>query len=253
MRMNRDAMKDMLLRMADDVLILAHRHSEWTGLGPLLEEDIAFSSIAQDKLGHAQALYAILHEHFEGDEPDVMAFGRPEQQIRCCHLVELPNGEYDFSLIRHFLFDAAEFIRWSALVESSFEPLAKLALKIRGELKYHLYHAQTWIIQLGAQGSEESRARMQTAIRMAWPYALGIFEKREGDTGLVAEGVFPGEDELRTRWLAFVGSVLDKASLDLPADASAILGGRDGYHTEYLGPLLDEMTEVYRQDPSAQW
>lgn len=251
--MNREAMKDMLTRMADDVLILAHRHSEWTGLGPLLEEDIAFSSIAQDKLGHAQALYAMLHEHFEGAEPDAMAFGRPEQQMRCCHLVELPNGEYDFSLMRHFLFDAAEFVRWTALCESTFEPLANLALKIRGELKYHLYHAQTWIIQLGAQGSEESKARMQSALRIVWPYALGVFETRNGDADLIAEGVFPGEDELRTRWITFVGNVLEKAALEMPQDVSAVLGGRDGYHTEHLGPLLDEMTEVYRQDPSAQW
>lgn len=251
--MNREAMTDMLLRMADDDLILAHRHSEWTGLGPLLEEDIAFSSIAQDKLGHAQALYTILHEHFEGADPDAMAFGRPEQQMRCCHLVELPNGEYDFSLMRHFLFDAAEFVRWTALCESSFEPLAKLALKIRGELKYHLYHAQTWIIQLGAQGSEESKARMQTALRTVWPYALGIFEARSSDAALVADGVFPGEDVLRSRWLDVVGSVLAKASLEIPTDATAVLGGRDGYHTEHLAPLLDEMTEVYRQDPSAQW
>ncbi|MBU3679651.1 MAG: phenylacetate-CoA oxygenase subunit PaaC [Candidatus Kapabacteria bacterium] len=251
--MNRDAMKDMLLRMADDVLILAHRHSEWTGLGPLLEEDIAFSSIAQDKLGHAQALFSILHEHFEGAEPDAMAFGRTEQLMRCCHLVELPNGEYDFSLMRHFLFDAAEYVRWTALCESSFEPLAKLALKIRGELKYHLYHAQTWVIQLGAEGSEESKARMQTALRNVWPFALGIFEVRPGDADLVSDGVFPGEDVLRERWIAFVSNVFEKAKLEIPVDASAVLGGRDGYHTEHLGPLLDEMTEVYRQDPSAQW
>jgi ring-1,2-phenylacetyl-CoA epoxidase subunit PaaC len=126
-------------------------------------------------------------------------------------------------------------------------------LKIRGELKYHLYHAQTWIIQLGAQGSEESKARMQTALRMVWPYALGIFEVRDGDADLVAAGVFPGEGELCNRWMAFVGNVLDKATLEMPVDTGAVLGGRDGYHTEHLGPLLEEMTEVYRQDPSAQW
>ncbi len=251
--MNRDAMKDMLLRMADDVLILAHRHSEWTGLGPLLEEDIAFSSIAQDKLGHAQALFTMLHEHFEGADPDAMAFGRAENLMRCSHLVELPNGEYDFSLMRHFLFDAAEYVRWTALCEGSFEPLATLALKIRGELKYHLYHAQTWIIQLGAEGSEESKARMQSALRTVWPFALGIFEARPGDADLVSDGVFPGDDVLRERWVDFVSNVFAKAKLEVPANASVVLGGRDGYHTEHLAPLLDEMTEVYRQDPSAQW
>jgi ring-1,2-phenylacetyl-CoA epoxidase subunit PaaC len=251
--MNQDAVKDLLVRMADDVLILAHRHSEWTGLGPVLEEDIAFSSVAQDKLGHAQALYAILHEHFGMPDPDVMAFGRAEADMRSCHFVELPNGEYDFSLVRHLLFDASEYVRWNALRESSFEPLAKLAHKIHGELKYHLYHAQTWIVQLGSQGSEESKARMQSALNTAWPYALGLFETRPGDADLVASGFFPGEEALRADWEVLVQSVLTKSSLTMPQDHAAVLGGRDGYHSEFLAPLLVEMTEVYRIDPSAQW
>ena len=133
--MNNDAIKNLVLRMADDELVLAHRHSEWTGFGPILEEDIAFSSIAQDKLGHAQALYAILHEHFGAEEPDVQAFGRTAETFVCSQFVELPNGEYDFSLVRHYLFDAAEYLRYGMLTKSSFEPLAKLARKIHGELK----------------------------------------------------------------------------------------------------------------------
>ena len=72
--MNNVALQDLLFRMADDELILAHRHSEWTGLGPLLEEDIAFSSIAQDKLGHAQALYNILQEHCNQADADTFSF-----------------------------------------------------------------------------------------------------------------------------------------------------------------------------------
>lgn len=251
--MNTDACKSLLLRIADDELILAHRHSEWTGLGPILEEDIAFSSISQDKLGHAQAIYTILHEHFNEPDPDTQAFMRDEASMRCSQFVELPNGEYDFSLMRHFLFDAAEFIRWTALATSSFEPLAKLGLKIRGELKYHLYHAQTWIKQLGAQGTEESRARMQSALNEAWPYALGLFEQCDGDDALIAEGIYPGEEALQTQWLAFVTATLTEACLNIPVGAVPVLGGRKGYHTEHLQPLLTEMTEVYRIDPSAEW
>ncbi len=251
--MNASACKDLLLRMADDELIIAHRHSEWTGLGPLLEEDIAFSSIAQDKLGHAQALYAIMHEHFGEPEPDTQAFMRNESAMKCCHFVELPNGEYDFSLMRHYLFDAAEFVRWTALTQSSFEPLSKLAFKIRGELKYHLYHAQTWVKQLGAQGSEESHARMQSALREAWPYALGMFEPSDADNALIEEGVFVGEQEIYQQWLSFVAPTLTEATLEIPTDAEPVYGGRKGYHTEHLQPLLTEMTEVYRIDPSAEW
>lgn len=251
--MNASACRDLLFRLADDELIIAHRHSEWTGLGPLLEEDIAFSSIAQDKLGHAQALYTILHEHHGEADPDTLAFMRAEADMKCCHFVELPNGEYDFSLMRHFLFDSAEYVRWSALTQSSCEPLAKLAMKIRGELKYHLYHAQTWVKQLGAQGSEESHARMQSALREAWPYALGMFEPSEHDAALVADGVFVGEEKAFDDWLVFVRTTLDQATLTIPDHAEPVYGGRNGYHTEHLQPLLTEMTEVYRIDPSAEW
>jgi ring-1,2-phenylacetyl-CoA epoxidase subunit PaaC len=251
--MNTKALNDLCIRMADDELILAHRHSEWTGLGPILEEDIAFSSIAQDKLGHAQALYAIMHELGGQPEPDTAAFLRDEMQMRCSHFVELPNGEYDFSLVRHFLFDVAEYVRWTALVESSVEPLAKLARKIHGELKYHLYHAQTWMVQLGANGNEESRARMQSALNEAWPYALGMFEPGAYEDDLVREGIFIGEAETQRRWLDLVTELLAPSTLTVPSTTDAVLGGRKGLHTEYLEPLLIEMTEVYRIDPSAEW
>lgn len=251
--MNRTAVQKLLLRMADDELILAHRHSEWTGFGPILEEDIAFSSIAQDKLGHAQALYQMLHDDFGAPVPDANAFGRNEKDFTCCHFVELQNGEYDFSLMRHYLFDAAEYLRYGMLITSSYEPLAKLSRKIHGELKYHLYHAQTWIIQLSSQGTEESKARMQSALNEAWPYALGMFEAREDDEALAADGVFAGEEALYHAWLDAVTDVCTRATLTVPSDATPVVGGRKGFHTEHLQPMLDEMTEVYRIDPSAEW
>ena len=251
--MNKDAVKNMILRMADDELILAHRHSEWTGFGPILEEDIAFSSIAQDKLGHAQALYQILHDDFGMPVPDVQAFGRDESSFVCCQFVELPNGEYDYSLIRHLLFDAAEYLRYGMLAQSSYEPLAKLARKVHGELKYHLYHAQTWVVQLGSQGTEESKARLQTSLNEAWPYALGMFEAVEDDASLSADGVFPGEAALQEAWMAFVTETLTSATLQIPSNAEPVNGGRKCYHSEHLQPMLEEMTEVYRIDPAAEW
>jgi len=245
---------DLLYRMADDALIIAHRNSEWTGLGPILEEDIAFSSIAQDKLGHAQALYGMLHTLGE-PEPDRNAFNRNEQGMRCCHLVELPIGDYAFSLVRHALFDVAESLRYEMLERSSFEPLAKLAAKVRGEIKYHVFHATTWLEQLGARGNEASRARMQAAIDECMPLALGIFEKTEHEERIVADGVFAGEEALQTRWLETIGPVLERASFVMhdPAALTPAYGGRRGYHTEHLQPLLEEMGEVFRLDPDAEW
>lgn len=251
--MNTEAIVNLLYRVADDALIIAHRHSEWTGMGPILEEDIAFSSIAQDKLGHAQALYAIMHEHFAQPKPDQAAFMRNAAAMRCCQFVELPNGEYDFSLVRHFLFDSAEMFRYHAFTDSSFEPLAKLSRKVIGEIKYHLYHAQTWMVQLGAQGNEVSRARMQSALNEAWPYALGIFEPGPFESALIADGVFIGEEALKEQWQTFVSDVCRDANLTIPSDVEPAHGGRSGYHTEHLQPLLDEMTEVFKIDPSAEW
>lgn len=250
-----DALRKLLYSMADDDLIIAHRNSEWTGIGPILEEDIAFSSIAQDKLGHSQALYTILHTELGEEEPDTIAFGRSESEFTCCRFVELPIGDYAFSLMRHLLFDLADQLRFELLESSTFEPLARLARKVRGEIKYHLFHGVTWVRKLGGEGNEESRARMQSALDEAFPFALGIFEPRPGDQLLVDEGVFIGEDELRERWLLALSNIVAESSLRMPEveTLDAEYGGRQGNHTEYLAPLLEEMTEVFRIDPEAAW
>lgn len=251
--MNTIALKELLYKMADDQLILGHRNSEWTGFGPLLEEDIAFSSMAQDKVGQSQALYNLLHELGEA-EPDTVAFTRNAEQFHNCQLVELPNGEYDFSLIRHFLFDTAEAIRFEMLTESSYQPLANLAKKIQGELRYHTMHANTWIKQLGS-ATEESIERLQKSLDEAFPYALGIFEPSEFEADLISEKIFGGEEALKEKWLARVTEILGQTHLVMPEHTTIEpkLGGRVGEHTPYLQSLLDEMSEVFRIDPTAEW
>ncbi len=247
-----EAIKDLLYRMADDELIIGHRNSEWTGLGPILEEDIAFSSIAQDQIGHAVAIYGILNEHLGEALPDTIAFSRDEKDFHSSHFVELPIGDYAFSLMRHFLFDHAESIRFQMLTESSFAPLAGLAKKIKGELKYHVLHADLWVTKLG-KAMEESHARMQTALNEAFPYALGMFEPSKYEDELRTDGIFQGEAALQAKWLETITPIIERAGLKLPGNVQPVLGGRNGYHTEYLQPLIDEMTEVYRLDPAAIW
>ena len=248
------AIIDLLYKMADDELILGHRNSEWTGLGPIIEEDIAFSSMAQDKLGHAQALYHILHSQYGQAHPDKVAFGRKEKQFKCCQLVEYPIGEYDFSLVRHFFFDHAEYWRYQMLTESTHEGLRNLAKKITGELRYHLMHADTFIKKLG-QANEESYARIQSALNEVFPLALGIFEESEFEKTLIKQGIFKGEKALKEKWMESIAPVLEQGNLSLPDidSVSAAHGGRNGYHTEHLTPLLEEMTEVYIMDPAAEW
>ncbi len=251
--MNQEALKELLYKMADDQLILGHRNSEWTGFGPLLEEDIAFSSMAQDKVGQSQALYQLLNDLGEA-EPDTVAFMRNDVQFHNCQLAELPNGEYDFSLIRHFLFDTAYGIRFEMLSNSSYEPLALLSKKIKGELRYHTMHANTWIKQLGS-ATEESISRLQNSLDYAMPFALGVFEPSPYEADLIKEGIFEGEEVLKEQWLAKVSEVIKETQLQLPdvATLTPIYGGRVGKHTEHLQPLLNEMAEVFRIDPTADW
>lgn len=249
-----NALKTLLYHMADDALIIAHRNSEWTGLGPMLEEDIAFSSIAQDKMGHALAIYTLLQQLGE-PEPDISAFTRNEKDFTCCQFVEYPIGGYDFSLMRHFLFDSAELLRYEMLQNSSYEPLSKLATKVRGEIKYHVFHADTWIVQLGAQGNEESKSKMQSALNECYPLALGLFEPSDSEHILIEQKIFEGEQKLEDAWHERIQTICDKAGLIIPNRASVtpVYGGRKGFHSEHLQPLLDEMTEVFRIDPSAEW
>ena len=251
--MNNLALKELLYKMADDLLILGHRNSEWTGMGPLLEEDIAFSSMAQDKIGQSHALFQLLQQLGE-QAPDTVAFTRNADQFHNCVLVELPNQEYDFSLVRHFLFDTADALRWEMLTRSSYEPLAQLARKIQGELRYHTLHANTWVKQLGS-ATGESIARLQQSLEQALPYALGIFEKSPFEHELLTEKIFDGEVKLLETWKQHVEKVISATSLRLP-DWQAITpidGGRMGKHSEFLQPMLDEMSEVFRMDPTAEW
>lgn len=251
--MNELALKELIYKMADDLLILGHRNSEWTGMGPLLEEDIAFSSMAQDKIGQSLALYSILQELGE-QAPDTVAFTRNANQFHNCVLVELPNQEYDFSLIRHFLFDTADSLRWESLTKSSYTPLAQLAAKIKGELRYHTLHANTWVKQLGS-ATEESISRLQQSLNVAMPYALGIFEESPFEKELIDTGIFVGEKALITKWKIKINEVIAQTRLHLP-DMESISpknGGRTGKHSEHLQPMLDEMSEVFRIDPTAEW
>ncbi len=251
--MNQEALKELLYKIADDLLILGHRNSEWTGFGPLLEEDIAFSSMAQDKIGQSYAVYQMLTELGE-QAPDTVAFMRQANQFHNCQLVELPNQEYDFSLIRHFLFDTADALRWDMLTQSAYEPLALLAKKIKGELRYHTLHANTWIKQLGS-ATPESISRLQHSLEVAMPYAFGIFEESPYENDIIREGIFGGEQVLKKRWLEIIESITAQTQLHLPdcKIISPVLGGRTGQHSEHLQLLLDEMSEVFKIDPGAEW
>ncbi len=250
--MNNTALTYFIFKIADDDLIIGHRNSEWTGLGPILEEDIAFSSMAQDELGHAYAYYKLL-EGLGMGKPDHLAFMRNEEDMKCCHLVEYPIGDYSFSLMRNFLYVYAKQVRIESLINSSYTPLAKLAKKIKTELQYHQIHAKTWIEKLG-KSREEARLRMQSALNEALPLAYSLFEPHALDTEIVNQNICKAENELEAEWEKRIFTILTDAGFSIPSvDKKAYYGGRNGYHSTHLQPMLDEMTAVYRLDPDAEW
>lgn len=247
----REAVVHLLYRLADDELVIGHRNSEWTGHGPVLEADIAFSSMAQDEIGHAQAYYRMLHELGEADA-DTLAFGRTVRQFRCAALVALPKGDWGFSVLRQFLYDTAESIRLKALSEGTLVPLAQLAAKLRGEEKYHLMHGRGWVLRLG-DATEESHKRMQDALDTLYPHALGLFEPTEYDEVLTQSGICPREDELQKEWASAVCPVLREAKLRVPDIAVPVHGGRVGRHPAVLRELIEQMQSVFQLDPAAKW
>ena len=267
------AVIDLLYRLGDDSLIIGHRNSEWTGLGPILEEDIAFSSMAQDKMGHALAFYRLLDELGEAD-PERLAYERGPDKYRCCSLVTLEfldsdnskpdlsnnpvrdelvsRGDWAGSLVRQFLFSEADAIRMAALEESAYEPLAQLARKLRGELKYHTLHGRLMMEKLG-RATPESRERLQSALTHLWPHALGIFEPTHFDDQLANSGICPPESELCQRWRSEVEPIIEKSGLSIPSKSLPNHGGRAGKHGAQLTTVLDAMQKVYKLSPGAIW
>jgi ring-1,2-phenylacetyl-CoA epoxidase subunit PaaC len=205
-----------LLGLADDELVLGWRDSEWTGIAPMLEEDVAFSSIAQNEIGHARAVYELLAGP-DGDA-DGLAFDREPEEYRCSPLVELHLLEWAHTIARRWLYEVADEVRIAALKDDSDPAVAGLAAKIDREEAYHRMHAEMWHDRL------RDERRFREAVEELWPYALGVLPP-----------------ELRGELVTRVG-LTEVAAIER------------GAHTEALAPLWEEMTMVRRSAPAgAQW
>lgn len=255
----RPALIDWLLAAADDVFLLGHRNADWTGLAPMLEEDLAFSSIAQDEIAHAQAYYLLAAE-LTGRTPDQIAYGRDPHGYRCAHLLErVDDFDWARAVVRQFYYDHYDALRLQRAVRSAYEPLAGLAGKIAQEERFHVQHADGWIVRLG-RGSDESKQRAQRAVDQLWPDAVALFEPVEHEQRLVDSGIFPsGQRDPRLAWVEEITAVLRRGGLAAPAEPGSIdfsfsrPGGRRGVRSDAFGELLDELSEVYRVEPDAQW
>jgi ring-1,2-phenylacetyl-CoA epoxidase subunit PaaC len=215
-----------LLAIADDELVLGWRNSEWTGIAPFLEEDVAFSSIAQNEIGHARALYSLAAEEL-GTTADELAFDRQPDEYRCAQLVELKRLDWAPTIARHYLYETADRVRVEALKASDDSEVAGVAAKIDREEAYHRMHAEMWIDRL--QATEEGRRRLHEAVAELWPYALGVLD-----------------DDLRAGWTEQICARLGFE----PGEAEPVERGK---HTDDLRALWEEMTMVRRSVPGATW
>lgn len=241
-------------RIGDDRLILGQRLSEWCGHAPILEEDIALANIALDLVGQATAFLGLATTlDGKGQTADDLAFRRDERQFFNLQLVELPRGDFAFTIARQFLFDVFDVLFLDALVKSKYSELSGLAAKALKEAQYHFRHSSQWVMRLG-DGTAESRTRITAAFEELWSFTGEMFVEDEFEARLQADGLVPKLDELKIHWKKTVDDVFRAATLTVPNDDCYMTrGSRQGRHTEHLGHLLAEMQILPRSYPSAQW
>ena len=210
----------LVLAMADDELVMGHRLSEWTGWVPYVEEDLAMSSIAQDEMGHARALYEIA-AGLDGRDADALALGRAVSEYTHAVICERPNRDYAFTAARHYLYDTADDVRLGALQGSSFKELAEAVRVFRLEERYHLDHARAWFRRL-TTGPVEARQRFADALSAALGEAMAIFEPLPGEDVLRSDGALPrSSDELLGDWLEGLGRDLEDVGLERVLEVGA--------------------------------
>ena len=246
----RSALAELLLSVADDEFVIGFWDSEWTGIAPMLEEDVATSSIAQDEIGHARALYDLLAS-LTDDDPDRIAFGRDAADYRHAALLNHARGDWAFSVARRWLYESADAVRLTALATTTWEPLAQLVTKMRREETYHRLHVDAWIRRLSAAGGD-ARARLSEALVQLWPDAQQVFAPLSGEEALVREGILSEPMRaLHVSWQETVRPTLEPVTGPLPAAKP----GADARtrRTEDFAWLHEQFTMVARSEEGATW
>jgi ring-1,2-phenylacetyl-CoA epoxidase subunit PaaC len=242
---------ELLLSMADDEFVIGFSDSEWTGIAPLLEEDIAMSSIAQDELGHAAALYALVGG-LTGTDPDAIAYDRAPEAYRHARLLDHGRGDWAMTIARRYLYDSADIVRLEALAGGSWAPLAELVGKLIREERYHRMHADAWLDRL-AHGGGESRERLLAALAALGPDAATVFAPLDGEAALVGAGILDAPmSVLEARWRAAIEPTLRALDLPVPPPTRDPARARLD-HGEPFRWLWGEFTAVRAADPGATW
>jgi ring-1,2-phenylacetyl-CoA epoxidase subunit PaaC len=245
---------DYILYLADNSLIAGHRNSEWTGHGPVLEQDIAITNLALDQIGQARLFYQYAASVIGGGETeDSLAYLRTETDYKNCLLVELPKGDWAFSTLRQFLLCTYQYYLYRQLSKGKDPTLAAIAEKGIKEISYHVRWSGEWVVRLG-DGTAESHRRMQKSLKDLWEYSGELFIPAPFEEAIEAADMGINLSSLKKEWLQQVTKVMEEATLTIPADGGWMqTGGKEGRHTEHLGYLLAEMQYLQRTYPNCEW
>jgi ring-1,2-phenylacetyl-CoA epoxidase subunit PaaC len=257
-----EAVAELIYQLADDDLMISHRGSEWLGLGPHIEEDVAFASITQDTMGHAVMYYQMLEELGLGKADDIAQLRKPEEYRNATlaervngpgHYKENPDYDWAYAIIRNYTYEVFKKVRLEALEESSYVPLADTAKKIKREQFYHLYHWQIWIDQL-AHSTEEAENRLNQAIKKTWEDVSSLFDLGPKAELILQFELIQSEEELKQKFMKIMQEKIEAAGLYWPGEPLAKKeSGRDGHHSDEFMSALLELGEVYKLDPLANW
>lgn len=250
---NKEILFDYLLHLADNALILGHRLSEWCGHGPILEQDIAITNISLDFIGQARMLYQYAAQiEGKGRTEDDLAYFRNSDQFRNVLLVEQPNEDWAYTIIRQFLYDSYNFYFHKELLQSKDEYLAAYAEKSLKEITYHLRWSSEWVVRLG-DGTEESHQRIQNALNDYWTFQGELLAPNTVDKAMATEGISVDLAVIQPLVNAKIDEILALATLKKPTSTWYQSGGKDGKHTEHLSYILAEMQSVQRAYPGNEW
>lgn len=250
---NKEALYQYILQIADNSLILGQRLGEWCGHGPVLEQDIAMTNIALDLMGQARSLmnYAAQVEG-KGRTEDQVAFLRKENEYRNVLLVEQPNEDFAYTIVRQFLFDCFHFYFQEALQNSKDETLAAIAAKSLKEVRYHLKYSSEWMIRLG-DGTDVSHEKIQTALDDLWMFSGELTTPNALDQRMAETGLGPDLEKIRPKYWEKADEILQMATLQKPSSDWMQSGGKEGRHTEHMGFILTELQFMQRTYPDMEW
>ena len=242
-----------ILGIADNSLILGQRLGELCGHGPNLETDIACTNISLDLLGQVRSYYQYAAK-LKGNNTteDDIAFLRREREYFNVLLVEQPNTDFAYVMVRQFLFDVYHLLFLQELQKSCDVTLLAIAIKSIKEVSYHQRFSSDWIKRLG-DGTDESHEKMQNAINTLWTYTDELFHQTEADKVMVNESIGVDVTKLKDVYYNRVSEVLEEATLQIPESKWFQKGGKQGIHTEHMGYLLSDLQYMQRTYPNMEW